>query len=288
MTVQTLNDIALLVARRYSNALSGAATTTGTTTTLTDTTNLIQPDNAWVNHYVRFTSGAHSGAERLITESSQTNNRITWTPALSSVVANGVTYTILPRQWIDFETAIKNAILAAGTKWLRTKDHAIPFSINTIEYALPADTLFLVEVFLGRPANYEWHLLSNWDVTGTLGAYKLILRADTPYPFIATPGTGDSEIRLSYVTTMKLMSSGTDTTELGALLERDAVNFIVEYALHVLHEQAMTRNITGNAARAHFTQSRNHLQEALRIKEMANAVHKVPQRVKTRKIPQHI
>lgn len=286
MTAQTLSDIVLITARRYGNAVSGAATDAGSTTSLTDANNLIQPANTWVNHYVRFSSGPNNGAERLITTHS-TTNQIGWSPAVNTAVASGDTYTILPRQWVDFETAVKSAIISAGTKWLQTKEHTIPFVNNVAEYSLPEDTLFVVEAFIGDPSNYEWFPMSNWDVAGAPGSYKLIMRTDSVNRYL-TPTPSVNKIRMSYVTTMTMMTSSTSTTNLGALVERDAINYIIEYSLYVLHEQAMTRNITGTAARAHFTQSRNHLQEALRIKEMANAIHKVPQRVKTRRIPTHI
>ena len=60
----------------------------------------------------------------------------------------------------------------------------------------------------------------------------------------------------------QLLADSTDTLSIGEPAERQALAFVEEYALHLVHEMLMARNVTGEMARVHLSLSNNHLKKA--------------------------
>lgn len=281
---QTLDQLVLAVARRYGGAESGTATG-GTTSTLTDASARWEPDNTWNNKFVRITSGANAGQERLVLASTQSTRTLSLDPALASVVANGDTYQLLPRRRNDFVEAINEAITRAGDTWLSVeiKDD-IAFSARTQEYGLPSDLVGVLAVWIGMAD--AWQPQTSFEVLGNAGAYKLHLRSIyTPNPQLTN--VSQVFVRIQYTSLPALLANPADTLTLGDAYERDAVGYIVEYALGLLNQRAFSENKTGEASRAFLTASERHFQEAELIRSRARP-QPVMERNRTRRVPAHI
>lgn len=281
----TLNDLALQVARRYKSAQSGSATG-GTATTLIDTAALIQPDNAWVNHYVRFVSGANVGAERLITAFSSASKQITFSPALSNTVSLNDQYHIMPVQFARVNDAIQAGVRAAGQKWIQYKSVENISLSSEQEYALPADCVTVHQVFLGS-AGY-WYPYTAYEVTGSSGAYQLMLREANAFPTTygqAVNGQSFTTMRVDY-TALPALAAGASTLGLGDY-ENEASEFITEYALYVLKQADFDGDVTGAAARGSLAAAERHYQAAMTIKQNAR-IQQVPGRARTRPLPRFV
>ncbi len=265
MAEQTLDGLAAGIARRYGYYATGTATA-GSTTTLTDTNTLIQPANAWNNAYVRFLSGANAGQERLVT--SYAAGVLTFA-AVNTTIAAGVTYEVGPLQRTYIVQAVQDAIDRAGENWMAVKDDATgTFTPGTQEYALPADTVSVLGVYIWVLPNSNsaghWEPLGNYEVLGTPGARKLVMRGWGNYPTIE-PNTVTYQRRIRYIAMPTLMSGASDRLGLGEIAERQALAFIGEYALAILNEMGFEHNRTGEQARAHLTASTQHYQKAMQI-----------------------
>lgn len=285
MAETTLDQLIPIVAARYggpNSTVTGSATG-GTTSTLVDTSTLWQPDNSYVNRYLRMTGGDLAGGERLITASSQAARSITFDPAFTATVDAGDTYQILPRMRGDFVTAIQEAIRAAGDTWVQVKEDETIAYTNEQEYALPADVFIILSVFIGY--SDAWEPFTAYEIAGVPGSYKLLLRQGYDYQNIISAST--TKFRIVYAARPTLLTAGTDALNVGDGAEREAVTFIVEYALHILHEGAMAGNVTGEAARAHLTLAQQHLEKARAIEVRAKPA-RVPRRSTTRAVPRHI
>jgi hypothetical protein len=285
MAETTLDQLIPIVAARYggpNSALTGSATG-GSTSTLIDTSSLWQPDNSFVNRYLRMTGGSNSGGERLVTASTQATKTLTFDPAFSASVTAGDTYQVLPRMRQDFVTAIQEAIRAAGDTWLQVKTVENIAYTNAQEYSLPADLFLVMNVFIGVAD--AWVPFTAYEVAGAPGAYKLFLRQGYDHSNIAASST--TYFRIVYAANPTLLTGGADSLLVGEVTEREALTFIVEYALHILHEGAMAGNITGEAARAHLTLAQQHLAKAREVEQRAKPP-RVPRRSTSRAIPRHI
>jgi hypothetical protein len=94
-------------------------------------------------------------------------------------------------------------------------------------------------------------------------------------------------MRVIYLASPRLLMSGPETLGLGDGFERDAITFIEEYALHLIHEMLASRAITGEATRGHLTMASTHLQKALAAQERQQPP-RTAKRTQTRLVPRHI
>ncbi len=289
MAEKTLNELVMTVARRYGNATSGTATD-GTTTSLIDTAGLFHPDHTWSNFYLYLSSGSNAGIERLVTDSAQASKTLSLDPALPNAVAGGDGYQVLPLQRQYFVDAINEAIARAELSWMQVKvDETI--SLTTAqEYSLPTDCMIVLEMFIGIPGATNvpagWTPYTGFEVyAASAGVPKLHLR-DIVKP-LTIPIPTNTKIRLVYATLPNELSDGAGTMGINELDGREAISFIQEMALHLLHEQAVARNVTGEAARAHLTLAQNHLDKA-RMIQATKRPNYVQRRTRTRVLPRHI
>lgn len=275
MAEQTLDNLVAAIARRYGYYATGNANA-GTTTTLTDTTNLIQPDNLWVNYYLHLLSGANVGEERLITAFSA---GVLTFAALSSAVAEGLSYELTPLQRADYVNAIQGAIDRAGKNWMQVVDDETgTFTLGVQEYDLPVNAVSVLGVYIwtvpNASANGRWEALTNYEVLGVPGARTLVMRGWGEYPAVQSD-TVNYLKRIRYLALPTRLATGTDTLGMGEVAERKALAFVQEYALHLLHEAAFSRNVTGEAARAHLSLSQQHQNKALQIMAEREAIREV-------------
>jgi hypothetical protein len=281
----SLDSIVLMVARRYGQAESGSATG-GTTSSLVDVNRLWQPDNTYVGHFARITSGANAGQDRLITASTQAARSLTLDPVLDNAIVAGVTYQVLPRPRQDFVDAVQEAIRTAGNTWMIIRDDTTTLDFNEQqEYTLPADLVVLLDVFAGRDG--YWYPCQGFEVVGSGAPYRLLLRQWPTLPYTQYDASITGDMRLVYLALPTLASASTDTLGVHSEAEREAVSYVQEYALHILHESGMARGITGEAARAHYSMAQQHLQKAQQIKGRAQPA-RVVRRIRERDVPRQI
>lgn len=256
MAETTLNQLAASIARRAGLYAAGTASA-GTTTTLTDAS-LIQPDNLWNNCYVHFLSGTYAGQERLISSSDQDTATITFAPALAGVVTNGMTYEISPLQRADIDQAVADAVRSAGNAWMQIEEDSLTLNGEQL-YALNVNTVAVLDVLVysaEQPGDSGvWSSLQDWVVIGIPGARKLMLRS-----WNALHRSYAAKVR--YLAVPSVPSTGSGSMGLGETEERQALAYVQEYALHVVHEMLLARNVTGEMARAHLSLSNNHLKKA--------------------------
>jgi hypothetical protein len=274
-----------MVGRGLRDATSGTASG-GTATTLIDATKLISPSNTFVNYFLRMTSGTFSGQDRLVTAHSQAARQVTFDPPLSAPVVNGDRYQLLPVRRELIEEALQSAVRAAGATWMvqATKDDIT--ITHEQEYALPVDLFAIQSVYVGI-AGY-WYPQTAWEMSGNFGAYKLMLRQWARFPLTRddqVAGATWDVMRVDYVA-LPALASASDTLGLGDF-EGEAVEFLREYALYLLKAQSFDANPTSEAARAAFTSSQTHYQNAMTIKTRARSQAQ-PGRVRTRAIPRHV
>lgn len=254
MAAVTLENLIALIANRYGHARNGIATG-GSLTTLVDTTNLYQPDHTWKGHFCRITVGVNAGLERLVTAFSQASKSLTVDPAWPTAPLSGDQYLLLPQPYQDFLEAVQEATRQAGNSWMVSKVNDTQTFNNTQEYSLPTDLAIVNSVFAGDGT--RWTAITDYEVLGNSANYSLFIRVMPSFPL--TYSNQDAQIgasttiRVSYCALPNLMNVGSDTTQMGELQERDAIAFLESYALYVLHMQAISRNVTGEAAKAHLT-----------------------------------
>ena len=268
MAETTLDTLILALARSMGHAVSGAATTAGTTTVLTDSATLYQPDKTWVNHYLRATSGSNIGVSRLITSSTQASTSVTVSPAFNYAIATAVEYQILPIEYDYFAQAVKDAVSAAGDDWVKMVDDStsLTYTAGTNEYSLPSDLNLLHQLYVGDSALLYWAPVTAFDVLGIPGAYKLVIRSWPLQTQQVTPSL-TTAMRLVYSSSVTMLDTPTATLGIGDGDERDAVSFIREMALHNLYEMLQSRNPTGEQARSNMSMAQAHYNKAQQIRQ---------------------
>jgi hypothetical protein len=193
---------------------------------------------------------------------------------------------VTPVQRQYFIDAINEAIRRADVTWMQVKqDESLTLSTEQ-EYTLPSDLILLLGVYVGIPGNpAAWAPYTSYEVImPTAGTPKLHLR-NIPQPF-TVPVSSNTTIRLVYAANPSMLTTGTGTMGIGEPA-REAISFVQEMALHLLHEQAVARNVTGEAARAHLTLAQQHLDKAREIKAMVKPSN-IQRRMRTRILPKHI
>lgn len=265
---KSLDTLVEDVARRFGRVLKGTTSAVGSVNTLIDIDGLIQPNNYWVNYYLRILSGALAGQERLITAHTQLTATLNLSPDLPSAIGANEQFFISVQQRDDYVAAIQGAVNAAGSDWITiVEDESQKLTIAQ-EYPLPAGTLYLIGVYVG--ANGYWELFTEYEVHGTAGAYTMLIRRWPDAPLLQIPpvvNISQLDMRLVYATLPGVPSDGADTLGMGNMYEREATEFVTNYALYLLHQMVISRNPTGEAARTHLTLSDRVFSEAMRIRE---------------------
>ena len=293
MPSATLNGLIGNIAARFGNYTSGTTTAGSTTTLIYDTFSLIHPSKTWINFYVRLmgnitdTTG-NTSSERVISDSSQDTRSITVSPAMPSAPSSGVKYEIKQLQTRDYTQAIHSAIYAAGDRFMKMVDDTTSLTMNVRqEYPLPLDLVVLHSVYAGW--NDRWVPLTNYEVVGVPGRYMILIGSvpEWPYTAVTIPKGMDWQVRLEYTAMQADLANGTSALSIQGTDRNTAFAYIEEYSLHVLNLMAVSRNATGEKARAHLTLSENHRAEAERIKNSFNN-KPVIRRVETRRFSQSI
>lgn len=279
----TLTQLVLAVGARHSDALSGTTTANGTTTTIVDADTLWQPSNYYVNKVLRFTSGAFSGQERLITASNQANRNVTYDPATSSATTTGMTYQILPVRWQQLVDTINAAIRSAGNTWMQQKSIANIAITEAQSYDLPADTIIVHSVYVGR-AGY-WTPIHAYEITGAVGAYKLMLRLPAPEHDIL-PVTTDTLMRVDYTALPNTLAAASDTLGLGEA-EGEAIEYVIERALSIMRMAEFDRAPASETARGAYTSAQTHMQIAEGIRQRSRWLA-MQTRNRRMSLPRHI
>jgi hypothetical protein len=241
----TLDDVAEMVGRRAGGYTAGIASG-GSTTTLADTTGLYQQDHYWNNFFVRMRSGSNNGQERLVSD--YTLGLLALATTMPNAIGAGDSYELKPMLHAEVLDAVKGAIFAAEQAWLRV---VVDESLSGGEIVnLPVDCWGVLNV------SSDGQALTNYRLSGQPGSQQLM--------FEEAPS--GSALRVEYVAAPNLMTAATDVSGMGEG-ERQWVDFIVEYSLHLVHERRMAGNITGEAARGHLSLVQMHLQKAEAIRD---------------------
>jgi hypothetical protein len=109
----TLADMSLILAEAVAKVVRGVATA-GTTTTLTDTAILVQPNGFFDRGSLWILSGTYLGATRQV--SAYAENKITWVTALGGAIVAGVRYAVVDPDfpYLEMVKAINNALEEIG------------------------------------------------------------------------------------------------------------------------------------------------------------------------------
>lgn len=207
-----------------------------------------------------------------------------------AVVYTGATFTVGPLTNADVVAAIREAIRSAGNTWMsiQVDESSVAFSDAEQMYDLPADLVALLSVDIDYDSEmgfHQWRPFGSYDLIGPPGERQLRLRDFVVDQTITNPTTYD--VRLQYLALVGRMAASTDVLGIGEASEDDALAFIIEYALHILHEQAFSRNRLADDARAHLTAAQSHLMKA----EAVRSRTRIPahtRRYAVVKLPRHI
>lgn len=287
----TLNGLIANIAARMGNYTSGTATANSTVSRMYDTSGLIQTNKFWINFYLRL-MGANENTtfERVISDSSQDGRYVDFDPDLpnGSAIVAGTKYEIKQMPTSDYIQAVHSAIYSAGDRFMKMVDDADSIRITTQqEYPLPSDLVLLHSVYTGW--NRRWVPVTNYEVIGVPGAYKILIGSvpEWPYTAVTIPKGMEWQLRIEYTAMQLDLPNGNSSLSIQGTNRNTAFAYIEEYALHVLNLMAVSRNATGEKARAHLTLSDNHRAEAERIKAQFNK-KPVFRRVETRKFSKSI
>lgn len=269
MAETTLADLIERVADRFGAYRQGTATG-GSTTTVVDTADLIEPDEQWVNAYAYILTdagGAHAapeGEERLVTAYDQAEATVTVDPAFTASVASSDTYELLPTRREVLTRAINRAVRAAGGTWLvpTVDDSTVDLADDDYDYDLPTDLVRLWGVWTRGDTDEPWERVPGrlWEVMGTPGAQELVFQSLQDL-------SADDTIRLEYGARPSALSADDDTLGIGEPAEADFVSFIEEYALYWLHDRA--KRVGGGDFRRHLTEAQTCFERAMGIQGRA-------------------
>lgn len=117
-----------------------SATATGGGTTYVTSGSLTQADDYWVDAWVIFTSGAHSGTAVQVTDFEQSSGKLTWSGALGSAVAAGTTF-VVTFFYIEDKTNGALNYVYGRTTGRTSEDGLIKFVASTSGTAATGDIL---------------------------------------------------------------------------------------------------------------------------------------------------
>ena len=274
MPATTLNGLIANIAARMGNYTQGAATSGNTSARMYDTNGLIHPNKMWINFYLRVMGeNENTTFERVISDSSQTERCVDFSPEIPNgvTIAAGTKYEIKQMPTRDYVQAVHTAIYTAGDRFMKMVDDTTSLRLTTRqEYGLPSDLVMLHAVYTGW--NNHWVPLTAYEVVGVPGNYKILIGSvpEWPYTAVTIPKGMEWQIRLEYTALQTDLVNGNSSLGYQGVELNTAFAYIEEYALHVLNLMAVSRNATGEKARAHLTLSENHRGEAERIKQSFN------------------
>lgn len=143
--------------------------------------------------------------------------------------------------------AINEAIRGAE-HWMvpKTDTSSVTIASETYAYALPSDLLVLLQVWARDAADDPWREVPAhmWRVEGLYGTQFLYLDSLEGL-------TTSTAIRLEYLTRLSELSTPSATLNIGELMEPLIVNYVVQYALHVLYEQEAAKGQAVDAFKAY-------------------------------------
>jgi hypothetical protein len=235
----TLADLVETIAERYG-LYTQLEATSGSTTTIVDTANLLEVDSFWVGHwaYVLTDAGgaaaAPQGEERPVTAYEQATSTLTVSPAFSAAVGAGDVVELLPEPRARIKRAINTAIRAMGMTWpvVKSDEATITLASNTYDYALPTDLVRLISVHYRDASDEGWTEVPGnmYWTDGTPGALYL--------HFHRRAGLEDGKApKLVYCARPSELSADTDALDIGEPAEAEAVSFVCEYTLAILYDQ---------------------------------------------------
>jgi len=145
--------------------------------------------------------------------------------------------------------AINTAIRDAD-RWLvpKTDTTTVEIEDDTYSYDLPSDLVQLLQVWTGADARWMEVSPLLWRVTDD----KLRLRSLD----------GLNTIRLEYVAQLDTLSTPSSTLNVGAPMEQRIINYICEFALHILHENEAAKAGTEASVRAHASTAQRHFEKS--------------------------
>jgi len=272
MAAKTRADLVAEVGRRFGGYKRLTASG-GSTTTVVDADGLYEPDDYWVGHYVYIVTdaggggGARAGEARPVTDYDQGTGTLTVSPAFSAAVASGDVYELLAARRGEIEAAINAGVRAAGETWpVPTVDTTVTIAEDDYDYDLPTALVRLLAVLVRGGAGEAWKVVGGqqWRVGGTPGGPQELL-----FDTLNDLGDGDT-IRLEYLARMSELSADSSTLGLGEPAEREAVEFVLHWALYWLHDQAASGGVDAPGFRGHITQAQYQMEVAEGVRARAS------------------
>lgn len=160
----TLATLSRQVARLLDETVEGEATA-GSTTTLTDTNNLKQPEGTWKGGTLWILSGENIG--EVIVPTIFAENKITWGTAIGAVIAAGDDYEVAGREF-PYDIIVKgiNQALREIGKIEQTPNTALTTTSGVTRYTIPTGVsdIGAVEVVSDLGTADEWFYPStSWE-----------------------------------------------------------------------------------------------------------------------------
>lgn len=272
---KTRADLVGEVARRFGH-YARATATGGSTTTIVDSA-VYEPDDYWTGHYVYIVTdaggagAAPEGEERPVTDYVLSSGTLTVGAAFSAAVASGDVYELLHVRRADVVAAINTAIRAAGETWMVCKTDTTTVTIvdDDYDYDLPADLARLLSIWYRSDSDVPWEPLHGglWRVNGTPGGPQELLMETLLYT-----EAGDT-LRLEYLARPEEMDADSDELGVGDPAEREFVDYLITWALFVLHDQAAAAAPEAAGFRPHLTQAQYYREMAEATRQRASRFH---------------
>jgi len=295
----TRTDLRERLARKLGCFFEGIATD-GSTTTVIDTSvdsQLLSPDNYFINRYayIRTDAGCESsapeGEDRPISDSVQSTQILTVSPAFSAAVAAGDEFDIYPYPSFQLDAAISEGLYNAFPYWYREVRDVTSLDTTTSQfYTLPAACAELIRVGVIASDGYTVETLLYWKAYGTPGNMTLYLREsqssgnDMELVYLEMPGfytavggtvttnAGTDILNVSLVST----SGGTQHTYSEACAE-----YVLTYAASTFMRDRMGRGSEGEGKDAinklqYYREELVRLQRTMRMPPKSAPVHLAP------------
>lgn len=149
--MKTLYDISLEVAQIVMpDMLIDGEVTAATTTSITDTLNLVQSDERFSRGILWINSGTYSG--RVIPITSHFGNKINWATALAGAPATGVLFTVAPRVY-PFTTIRAKIMQALYDTYIEDEEDTLIGDGTTLEFNLPTGVYDVKRVRIEHPTD---------------------------------------------------------------------------------------------------------------------------------------
>lgn len=156
--MSTVFAISLEMMRRVTDILSGTATG-GSTTTLEDTTNLIQPNEYYKRGTLWVRTGAHAG--KVLTVNEHADNELVF-DAIPTAIEVGVGYSVArgAYPWEQIKTAIQTAL---DETFVLEHDDSLSGDGESLVFTLPEGVADVREVWLELADGTEKSISNHWE-----------------------------------------------------------------------------------------------------------------------------